>query len=100
MRKSKGPSTRESEYIHVDDIDVDGRHRAVSDGSVADLAASIKSIGLLSPISVRYLADRPSTSGSDDSYVLVTGAHRLAAAKLLGWEKIECFEVDCTDIQA
>jgi len=32
--------------------------------------------------------------------VLVTGAHRLAAAKKLGWERIDCVEIDNDDITA
>jgi hypothetical protein len=29
-----------------------------------------------------------------------TGAHRLAAAKLLGWSHIEAFILDATDVEA
>ena len=48
-------------------------------------------IGLRTPISVR---------GRDGRYLLVTGAHRLAAAKQLGWSRIDCVVIDYDDVQA
>lgn len=91
---------RQIEQIRVDDIEVLDGHRRPAPADVEKLAASISRIGLRTPITVRYVADRPSTSGTDDSIILVTGAHRLAAAKHLGWEKIECFVSDCDEIDA
>jgi ParB/RepB/Spo0J family partition protein len=85
---------RKVEVLDIELIEVHARQRAVTDDAVATLAASIEKLGLRTPISVRYYSERPDTipaGETDDALVLMTGAHRLAAAKKLGWEKIECF---------
>lgn len=86
--------TRKIETLDVIAIESHGRMRDLRDDAVAALAASIDKIGLRTPISVRYYAERPAhvpAGETDDALILMTGAHRLAAAKQLGWEKIECF---------
>jgi ParB-like chromosome segregation protein Spo0J len=55
---------------------------------VKRLAISMQQIGLMTPITVRYHDNIPS-SDSDDSHELVTGRHRVAAAQSLGWEEID-----------
>jgi ParB/RepB/Spo0J family partition protein len=90
----------EIEKVEVDVIDVLPSHRKPDPQAVERLAASIKEIGLRTPITVRYFPDRPGEVGTCDSYVVVAGGHRLAAVKSLGWEKIECFVVDDDDRQA
>ncbi|MGH9878439.1 MAG: ParB/RepB/Spo0J family partition protein, partial [Nitrososphaerales archaeon] len=55
---------------------------------IAKLAESIKSIGLLQPVVVRF---------KDDHYELIAGNRRLAACKLLGMHKIPCHIVDLDD---
>lgn len=80
-----------TEFVRVEYIDLEPGRRVPSPEAVERLARSMAEIGLRTPITVRYFEDRPSVSGSDDSFVLVAGAHRLAAAKKLGWEEIECF---------
>jgi ParB-like nuclease domain len=49
---------------------------------VASLAASMAELGLRQPITVGW---------NGDAYTLVTGAHRLAAAKELAWHEIDAF---------
>lgn len=87
--------------LHPSDVEVGERHRALSDDAVNRLAASMKEIGLRHPISVRVvdemMVDGKATSGVP---VLVAGAHRLAAAKLLGWDEIDCMEVDDDSVTA
>jgi ParB family chromosome partitioning protein len=90
----------ELEKIDVEYIDVLPSHRKPDPKAVERLAASIKEIGLRTPITVRYFPDRPGEAGTCDSHVLVAGGHRLAAVKSLGWEKIECVVVDEDDRQA
>ena len=58
-------------------ITVKQGRRAVDDAKVRELAQSMSEIGLINPITVTR--DR----------VLITGAHRLEAAKLLGWTDIK-----------
>lgn len=88
------PVKREIEFLYVDLIEVHDRARPVSGEAVKTLASSMSSIGLRTPISVRYYPARPEhvpAGETDDALILMTGAHRLEAAKALGWEKIECF---------
>lgn len=87
--------------IRVEDIQIGERHRALADEAVQRLAGSMKDIGLRQPISVRIvdemMVDGDLTAGVP---VLVAGAHRLAAAKSLGWSHIDCLEVDDDDLKA
>ena len=54
----------------------------------------MKEIGLKTPISVRIVEqmDIPGVGEVGGVAVVVAGAHRLAAAKLLGWDEIACLE--------
>jgi len=101
MTSTNIPSQIQVEQVYVDLIEVPPGRRIPDQESVATLASSIKDIGLRTPITVRYFADRKSADGTtDDNYVLVAGAHRLAAVKSLGWEKINCIEFSDDDIDA
>ena len=62
-------------------IDVGKRLRPVNDVKVAAIADSMQRLGQLQPILV-YRPDKMTV-------LLVAGAHRLAAAKRLGWEDID-----------
>jgi hypothetical protein len=75
---------------YVARVDIGPRHREVDPAKAKALAESIKEIGLRMPISV----------WAPDEYTLqlVTGLHRLEAAKLLGWEEIDCEYVDLDEI--
>lgn len=92
----------QSQPISVDSIEIGERHRALSEDAVERLAASMKAIGLRSPITVRVVDDYVSLDGevSDGVPVLVAGAHRLAAAKALGWTHIDCIDADDDPISA
>ena len=87
--------------IRVEDIETGERHRALSGDAVQRLAGSMKDIGLKQPISVRIVeemvVDGELTAGVP---MLVAGAHRLAAAKSLGWSHIDCIEVEDDPIAA
>lgn len=87
--------------IRIDDIVIGERHRALSADACTRLAASLKEIGLRQPISIR-LVDEMEVDGDLTAGVpvLVAGAHRLAAAKTLGWSHIDCIEVDDDAIKA
>ena len=91
----------QSQSICVDDIEIGERHRALSEDAVQRLARSIADIGLKSPISIR-IADDIMIDGKpcDGVPILVAGAHRLAAAKSLGWSQIDCIEVEDDAISA
>lgn len=81
------------ERILIEGIDIPAGRRNVNADAVKVLAASIEKLGLRTPITIR------DTDGGI-TMVLVAGAHRLAAAKLLGWEYIDCIVLDCDETQA
>ena len=59
----------------------DQPRRSFDDESIAELAASIKQVGLIQPLVVRRSGDR---------YELVAGERRLRAVKLLGQSSVKC----------
>lgn len=63
--------------MDISTITVKQGRRAIDSAKVRELANSMSEIGLINPITVTQ--DR----------VLITGAHRLEAAKLLGWTDIQ-----------
>jgi ParB-like chromosome segregation protein Spo0J len=67
--------------IFVEDVDVGNRLRAPNEQTAATLMNSMRRLGQLSPISVQRL--------DDGTLRLVTGLHRLEAARRLGWIEIE-----------
>ncbi len=71
--------------LDIEDIEVGEGRRAADPKTVAKLADSMREIDLQTPISIWI---------DDDQLVhLVAGRHRLEAAKLLGWDRIDCFVV-------
>lgn len=66
----------------------EGRLRRVDPDAADSLARSIAGIGLQSPL---ILTPDPD---DDNRHILIAGAHRLAAAGLLGWTAIDAFVID------
>lgn len=92
---------REIEPINTGIIYVGDRLRHVTDEAIALMAESMGALGLLEPISVRVVDDMViDGSPSDGVPVLIAGATRLAAAKRLGWAKIDCVVADVDEVQA
>ena len=77
--------------IFLDVLTVSNRLRHLDAAKVASIAASMDEIGLQQPVSVW---------ASDDGAIveLVAGAHRVAAANKLGWEKIDCIFVNMNEL--
>ena len=67
--------------MRVDGIEAGPHARSIEQAHVAALAQSMEALGLRTPIEVQM------TNG--EHAVLVTGLHRLMAARQLGWEEIE-----------
>jgi ParB/RepB/Spo0J family partition protein len=88
------PNKYTSRDIQLIDVDPNPL-RPVNDEEVKRLAASMQRIGLMTPVTVRLIEDE-----EIDRWVLIAGRHRLAAAKLLGWARIDVIEVQWTDIDA
>lgn len=85
------PLTRQIGVAGIAAID---RLRAINEDNVKSLAASMTEHGLINPIIVR--ANKNSAMG----FVLIAGAHRLAAAKKLKWDHIAAIVVDATNDEA
>jgi len=83
--------------VRVEGVDISSHRRRPDAAAVERLAASMREIGLRTPITVRCRLDE---DGNVERFILVAGGHRLAAAKLLGWEQIEAFEAAADDVDA
>lgn len=68
--------------LPIDSIKVKEGRRPVDQNKVRELAESMKQVGLMNSVTV------------NTDLELIAGAHRLAAAQLLGWEEIECRMMD------
>ena len=73
------------------------RRRHFDKAAIAELAESIKTVGLLSPIIARPLTDGPGTNGF--GYEIVAGERRFMAAKAAGLAEIEVCVRELTDEQ-
>lgn len=85
-------TARSVEPVGVDGIVVGNRLRSLNDAAVETLRASIAQIGLRSPITIRV--DRTFDdhgNAVDETPILIAGAHRLEAAKRLGWDFIDAY---------
>src|SRR5215813_4698748 len=83
----------ERTQIAIDEIYVSDDRRALQPDTVTDLAQSMKVLGLLSPIGIRWVREEitlPNALAVKGAYHLVYGHHRLAAARQLGWKQIPC----------
>lgn len=72
----------------ISEIIVDEGRRPIDEKSVSQLMDSIRTIGLLNPITT-----------TKDGH-LIAGGHRLEAAKRLGWKEIECNVMEIFGLQA
>ena len=73
--------------VTISSIKTGDRLRGLKQDEVARLAASIKEVGLLSPILI------------DTEMNLIAGHHRLEACKSLGHEKIQAIIVSMTELE-
>lgn len=80
------------ESVVIAVIDVGERMRRLDEAKVETLAQSMEVVGQLSPI-ICYSPD-------DETMDLVAGAHRLAAAKRLGWKAIDAYIMDGDELHA
>ncbi|MGY3605139.1 MULTISPECIES: ParB/RepB/Spo0J family partition protein [unclassified Bradyrhizobium] len=83
---------RKFKKLPIDAIEVLEGRRDLTEENIEGLVESMGSVGLQSPICVR--------PGQDGGYILVTGRHRLEAARRVGWAKIGCVIVACDEIDA
>lgn len=74
--------------IEISKVRIGDERRAVDGATVEKLAESMQQVGLINPITVDY------------GYHLIAGAHRVAAAKKLGWDTMPCTMLDMEELQA
>jgi len=90
-----------SERISLDRIRVPEGRRRVREDAVSSLSESIKTVGLLNPIVVRWAEEaEPEDGFLSDVAVLVAGAHRLEAVRRLGWTEVDAVEIKGSEIDA
>lgn len=77
---------RRSLPVQIDMVEVEDRLRSVDEAAVEHIAESMDQQGLIYPIQIRTI--------EPGRFRLVNGAHRIAAARKLGWTHIEAFLVD------
>ncbi|MCY4318035.1 MAG: ParB N-terminal domain-containing protein [Alphaproteobacteria bacterium] len=80
---------RRSLPAEIDMIETGDRLRSVDEAAVEHIAESMQHQGQLYPIQIRTI--------EPGRFRLLAGAHRLAAARKLGWTHIEAFLVDDLD---
>ena len=74
-------------------ISIEARQRKAE--VVTSLAESMSKIGLINPITVIVATYTGGGRADNQGYVVVAGGHRLDAARMLGWEEIDAFVMDC-----
>lgn len=74
--------------VSIDEILIGQGRRSLDPNHVKKLADSIRELGLLNPVTI------------DQGNHLIAGLHRLEAARLLGWEKVECTVCSLDGLQA
>jgi ParB/RepB/Spo0J family partition protein len=78
--------------IRADEDQVRKENKTEADPGVQDLATSIKDVGLLEPINVRYIAD-------GDFYMVVAGERRLVASRIAGLAEVPVRLVEVDESQ-
>ena len=80
---------RRSIPAQIDMIEVEDRLRSVDEAAVDHIAESMEARGQIYPVQIKTI--------EPGRFRLLTGAHRVAAARKLGWTHIEAFLVDDLD---
>jgi ParB-like chromosome segregation protein Spo0J len=93
---------RQIEQIAVDSVMVGERLRPIDTENVERVKSSLQSIGLQNPIVCRVVNEFTDADGEiwENAIFLVSGLHRLEAARALGWAKIDAIVTDANDIDA
>jgi ParB family chromosome partitioning protein len=78
----------ELKSISISDIHIGERLREIEEDHAQAIAASIKEVGLQSPITVR-----PTPAAKGGKFTLVAGAHRLRACEIAGLSEVDALVV-------
>lgn len=74
--------------ININNIKINPGRREAMPEDIQRLSESVAEVGMMNPITV------------DADYTLVAGLHRLEAARLLGWEEMECTVCELDSLHA
>jgi hypothetical protein len=88
---------RQISRIEVSEVEIGDRTRGLNESKVDELVSSILVSGLMNPIWVSCVRDE---NRRPVGHRLISGNHRLAAAKKLDWEFIDARIVDCDEREA
>lgn len=92
---------RDIQTIDIENIYIGHRQRKADPERVAALAASIKDIGLMTPITLRTIPAIEINGNTEyEVPALIAGLHRIEAYKSLGIEDIPYIEIACDDVEA
>jgi ParB-like chromosome segregation protein Spo0J len=87
--------------VPISSISIGANGRECDPADIEALAESMGRIGLINPPEVRPVAGHdPANLEINRPMVLISGQHRLEAAKLLGWNEIDCLIFDGSDLDA
>lgn len=70
---------------------------------ISKLAESMSVIGLKTPVTIRMVERVTGPADGTDTitdHFLIAGAHRLEAARCLGWSEIDCFVLEGDEVEA
>ena len=81
--------------VNLKTLTASGQPRPLITGDVDKLAASIKQVGLIQPITVRTTIVMNGIA--EDGYQIVAGHHRVAACRSLGWTEIDAIVIDSVE---
>src|SRR5262249_36372815 len=87
-RKDQTRERTPTKNIRVDEIFVGPRMRELNPAKLDGFVVSLREVGLKTALTIR-VSTEPSKTGSRP-WILVAGAHRLEAARRLGWKTIRC----------
>ena len=96
------PSSAKHQRIPLRLLSASSQPRAIDPAAIDQLAASIKELGLINPITVRESAlFSRGVASATGGYQTVAGHHRVAAVRALGWTEIDAIVVQTkTSIEA
>ena len=86
--------------VNVADVVVEPNRGEVDTEAMAALGESMSTIGLKTPITIRWRTREIGPEWKHTEPVLVAGLHRLEAARSLGWPEIDCLVFDGDENEA
>lgn len=99
-RKPKAdPSGAKHQRIPLDLLRASSQPRPITPADVDELAASIRTVGLIQPITVRQVA-ATHKGLMEQVFQIIAGHHRVAAARALGWTEIDAIVKESSGLQA